>query len=86
MKTIELSTASQPLSAYAQEFGEEEELVILTANQQPIAVILPLKQFDLETLTLSLNPEFIALIEIAHQEFKAGKKLSLEAMKQAVLP
>jgi PHD/YefM family antitoxin component YafN of YafNO toxin-antitoxin module len=86
MKTIELSTASRPLSAYAREFGEEEELVILTANQQPIAVILPLKQFDTETLALSLNPEFIALIEHARQEFKAGKKLSLEAMKQAVLP
>ena len=86
MKTIELSTASRPLSAYAHEFGEEEELVILTANQQPIAVILPLKQFDTETLALSLNPEFIALIEHARQELKTGKKLSLEAMKQAVLP
>lgn len=86
MKTIELSTASQPLSAYANEIGEEEELVILTANQQPIAVILPLKQFDVETLALNLNPEFIALIEKARKEFKTGKKLSLEAMKQAVLP
>jgi PHD/YefM family antitoxin component YafN of YafNO toxin-antitoxin module len=80
MKTIEISTASQPLSAYAQEFGEEEELVILTANQQPIAVILPLKQFDAETLALSFSPEFTTLIEQARQEFKAGKTLSLEAM------
>lgn len=86
MKTIELSTASQPLSAYTDEISEEEELVILTANQQPIAVILPLKQFDAETLALNLNPEFIALIEKARKEFKTGKKLSLEAMKQAVLP
>jgi len=86
MKTIELSTASRPLSAYAQEFGEEGEPVILTANQQPIAVILSLKQFDPEALALSLSPEFIALIEQARQEFKVGKKLSLEAIRQAVLP
>ncbi len=80
MKTIEILTASRPLSAYAQEFGEEDELVILTANQQPIAVILPLKQFDPETLALSFSPEFIGLIEQARQEFKAGKTFSLEAM------
>ena len=86
MKTIELSTASRPLSTYAHEFGEGEEPVLLTANQQPIAVLLPLKQFDAETLALSLSPEFIALIEQARQEIKAGKKVSLEAMKQAVLP
>jgi PHD/YefM family antitoxin component YafN of YafNO toxin-antitoxin module len=85
MKTIELSTASRPLSAYAHEFGEEEELVILTANQQPIAVILPLKQFDPESLALSLSSEFIALIEQARQEFNVGKKLSLEEIRQAVL-
>jgi PHD/YefM family antitoxin component YafN of YafNO toxin-antitoxin module len=68
MKTIELSTASRPLSAYAHEFGEEGEPVILTANQQPIAVILSLKQFDPETLALSLSQEFIALIEQTRQE------------------
>ncbi len=45
-----------------------------------------LKQFDPETLALSLSPEFIALIEHARQEFKAGKTLSLEAMRKAVLP
>ena len=86
MKTIELSTAARPFSAYADEFSAEEEPVILTAHEQPIAVLLPLKQFDPETLALSLSPEFIALIEQARQEFKAGKTVSLEEMKQAVLP
>ncbi|OCR00398.1 hypothetical protein BCD67_12860 [Oscillatoriales cyanobacterium USR001] len=84
MKTIELSTASQPLSAYAEELTGET--VILTLNGKAIAAVVSLKEGDRESLSLSMNPEFAEIIEKAREEFKVGKKLSLEEMKREVLP
>ncbi|MBD2778781.1 hypothetical protein [Iningainema tapete] len=83
MKTIELSTASQSLSAYAQEF--DDEMIVLTMHGKAIAAVVSLKELDPESLSLSMNPEFMAIIQKARQEFKAGKKLSLEEMKREVL-
>jgi hypothetical protein len=83
MKTIELSTALKPFLEYAPEFGVQP--VVLTLNQQPMAVVVSLKQTDTEPFALSMNPEFIEIIEKARGEFRAGKKLSLEEMKQEVL-
>lgn len=83
MKTIELSTASMPFSAYAEEFVNEE--VILTLNGQVIAVVIALKDLDPESLLLSTNPVFMAIIQQAREEFKTGKTVSLEEMKREML-
>lgn len=83
MKTIELSTASQPFSAYAAEFVDQE--VILTLNGQVIAVAIALKDLDTESLSLSMNPAFITIIQQAREEFKRGKTVSLEDMKREML-
>lgn len=83
MRTIEISTASRPLSAYADELGEET--IVLTSNDEPIVAIVSLKNVDRESLALSLNPEFMAIIEQARAECRAGKTLSLEEMKRTVL-
>lgn len=74
MKTIELSTASKPLSAYAEEF--DDETVVLTLNGKAIAVVTAIKDIE---------PEFLAIIQNAREEFKAGKNLSLEEMKREIL-
>ena len=83
MRKIELSEASKPLSDYAEALNEE--ILVLTSNQQPIAALISLKDVDPESLALSTNPEFMAIIEAAREEFRAGKKLSLEEMKREVL-
>jgi len=83
MKTIELSTALKPLSEYAKEFGDD--IIVLTSHRRPIAAIISLRKVDRESKSLSTNPEFMAIIEKARKEFKSGKKISLEEMKQAVL-
>jgi PHD/YefM family antitoxin component YafN of YafNO toxin-antitoxin module len=83
MKTIELSTAYQPFSAYAEEFVDEE--VILTLNGRVIAVVIALKDLDSESLSLSTNPVFMAIIQQAREEFKVGKTVSLEEMKREML-
>jgi PHD/YefM family antitoxin component YafN of YafNO toxin-antitoxin module len=82
MKTIELTTATRPLSEYAREL--EDEVVVLTSHQEPVAALISLKGIDKESLILSTDPEFIAIIERARAEFAAGKKLTLDEMKQSL--
>ena len=61
MKTIEIEKANSPLSEYAGE-AIKEPLIIVTKGK-PMAAIVPLENADLETVSLSTNPDFIALIE-----------------------
>ena len=82
MKTIEISTAKRPLSDYAKEI--DEDIIVLTSDDKPVAAIVSLKNVDPESLSLSTNPEFLEIIERAREEFKSGKKLSLEEMQQEV--
>lgn len=84
MKTIKLSRASRPLADYARELGED--IVVVTERNKPIAAVVPLKHVDSESLAMSTHPEFLDLIMRARREFAAGKTLSLEEMKKAVLP
>lgn len=84
MKTIELTTASKPLAEYADEFGAE--VVLLTSNHEPVAAVISLKNIDRESLALSTNPEFIAIVEQARREVATGRRLSVEEIRQAVLP
>jgi antitoxin (DNA-binding transcriptional repressor) of toxin-antitoxin stability system len=83
MKTIEISTASKPLAHYAR--AVSDEIIVLTDNDKPIAAIVSLDNVDRESLSLSTNPQFMAIIKKAEEEFKAGKTLTLEEMKRAVL-
>ncbi|MBI4280278.1 MAG: hypothetical protein HY660_17640 [Armatimonadetes bacterium] len=84
MKKIKLSSAVRPLADYAADF--HDEIVVLTERNRAIAAIVPLKNVDRESLALSQHPEFLQLIAQSRAEFAAGRKLSLEEMKRAVLP
>ena len=82
MKTIALSAASRPLAAYASEL--DDEVVLLTQRNRPVAAIVPLRNVDRESLALSTHPGFLALIERSRREVAAGKTLSFEEMQAAV--
>jgi|RhiMethySRZTD1v2_1073278.scaffolds.fasta_scaffold1293375_2 PHD/YefM family antitoxin component YafN of YafNO toxin-antitoxin module len=84
MKSIELSSATRSLAEYADEIGDE--IVVLTADSKPVAAIISLKHIDAEALALSTNSEFMKIIEQARSEIAAGHTVSLDEMKQAVLP
>lgn len=83
MKMLKLSSASGPLSKYVSQLGQE--LLVLTDRNKPVAAIVPLDKVDRETLALSAHPEFLELIAQARGEFAAGKTVSFEAMKRAVM-
>ncbi len=83
MKTIELSEATKPLSDYAEAL--DDDIIVLTADKKPIAALVSLKHMDRGSVALSTNPEFMAIMEAAREEFRAGRKLSLEEMKRDLL-
>ena len=82
MKTIELSTASKPLSEYADDL--DNELIVLLSHNKPVAAIVSLKDVDLESLSLSTNPDFYEIIARSRQEFAEGKTISFDEMKREV--
>lgn len=84
MKRINLSSADRPLADYAADL--RDEIVLLTERNRAVAAIVPLKNVDRESLALSHHPEFLALIAQSRAEFAAGRKLSLDEMRHAVLP
>lgn len=84
MKTISLTSADRPLAQYAAEL--RDEIVLLTKRNRPVAAIVPLKNVDRESLALSQHPEFLELIARSRADFAAGRTLSLEEMRRAVLP
>ncbi len=84
MKKINLSSADRSLADYAADL--RGEIVLLTKRNRAVAAIVPLKNVDRESLTLSHHPEFLELIARSRAEFAAGRKLSLAEMRRAVLP
>lgn len=63
----------------------DNDILVLTANHEPVAFLVPATEVDREELALSLSPDFMAIINKARTEMKTGKKLSLDDMKKAVL-
>src|SRR6266478_5544603 len=61
MNTIESDRATQSLGQAAREAAGEA--VVVTEHGKPVAVLLPLENTDLETVSLSSNPRFLKLIE-----------------------
>jgi prevent-host-death family protein len=82
MKTLALSTASRPLAEYANELNDE--VILLTKRNRPVAAIVPLRNVDRETLALSTHPGFLALIERSRRQVAAGKTLSFAEMRAAL--
>jgi PHD/YefM family antitoxin component YafN of YafNO toxin-antitoxin module len=80
MKTIEITTASKSLAEYTSDL--ENDFVLLTSNNKPVAAIVSLRNIDPESLALSTNQEFLAIIEQARRECAEGKKSSLGSIKE----
>jgi len=82
MKKITLSRASRSLAQFTTEL--EDEIVVVTEGNRPLAALVPLKNVDRESLSLSTHPEFMKLIKRARRDFALGKVVSLEEMRSRV--
>ena len=80
MKRLEMDQATAPLAEYARDVHKEP--VILTVGGKPVAALVPIENADLETVTLSTHPQFLALIERSRTRQKAEGGISAEEMRR----
>ncbi len=78
MKTIEMNEAKATLAEYVKEAANEP--VIVTEKGKPIAALVPVDNADMETIALSNNPEFIAIIERSRRRQKVEGGISSKEM------
>lgn len=80
MKTVEMAKATASLAEYAREVGKEP--IIVTVKGKPTAALVSIENADVETVTLSTNPQFIALIERSRARQKAEGGISSAEMRR----
>ena len=80
MKTLEMAGATSRLQSYARQASHEP--LILTEDGKPIAALLPIENADVETVTLSMNPQFIALIERSRVRQESQGGISSQEMRR----
>jgi prevent-host-death family protein len=80
MKTVEISKATLLLSDYTKEI--EKGPVVVTKAGKPVAVLVGIPNADVETVSLSDNPRFVALIERSRARQKSEGGISSEEMRR----
>jgi PHD/YefM family antitoxin component YafN of YafNO toxin-antitoxin module len=80
MKTLECSEANLPLVNYAKKLKNKP--VIITQKGKPLAALISLINADMETVSLSNSPKFIALIERSRLRQKKEGGISIQEMRR----
>lgn len=80
MKTVDFAKAILPLSDYTKKIKKEP--VIITKKGKPVAALVSIINADIETVSLSSNPKFIALIERSRAKQKAAGGISSDEMRR----
>jgi len=80
MRTIETTSATGSLVEYARDLNGEP--IILTDRGKPIAALLPIENADMETISLSANPKFLAIIERSRARQEAEGGISSDEMRR----
>lgn len=72
--------ATETLATYAAEVAQEP--VIITVAGKPVAALVAIENADLETVSLSTNPDFLALIERSRAHHQAEGGLSSAELRR----
>jgi len=74
MRKIEISEIASLLENY----DKNELPLILTSNGQPVAALFPVEDVDMETLSISMNPKFIKILDESRRSQKEEGRIFLE--------
>lgn len=84
LKKVEVADANESLATYVREAGSAP--VVVTEDGQPVAALVLLENTDLETVSLSTDPEFLALIQASRaRHFQEGGLSSAEMRRRLSL-
>jgi antitoxin (DNA-binding transcriptional repressor) of toxin-antitoxin stability system len=79
MKVVEKKKATKTLAAYTEKINGP---VVVTDAGKPVAVLVPIENADLETISLSTNPKFIELIERSRARVRKEGGISSKEMRR----
>jgi hypothetical protein len=83
MKTLDVAEAKGSLASHARKLRGRP--VIVTEKGKPLMVLLPVEDgADVESVSLSMNPEFVAMIERSRALYAAGEGLTPREMRRLV--
>ncbi|HEY7491555.1 MAG TPA: hypothetical protein VIH59_10665 [Candidatus Tectomicrobia bacterium] len=80
MKRIELTEATRPLAEYVKEMDGQSVMIIYKGVA--LAALVPMGNADYETVSLSTNPEFMAMLDRSRARGRKEGGMSTEAMRQ----
>jgi antitoxin (DNA-binding transcriptional repressor) of toxin-antitoxin stability system len=80
MRTVEMTQATATLAEYTRQVAVEP--TIITASGKPVAALVAIENTDLETVFLSTNPQFLAIIERSRARQQAEGGISSKEMRQ----
>ena len=80
MKTIGLTEATKPLADYVKEMGGMS--IMIMYKGVALAALVPMDNADYETVSLSTNPEFIAILERSRARGREEGGFSTEEMRK----
>jgi prevent-host-death family protein len=80
MRTVDIAEATGSLSEYARQVRSGP--VVVTRRGKPVAVVVAVRGVDVETLSLSTNASFMALIERSRASYRANGGLSLDQVRR----
>lgn len=78
--TIDITEANHPLSEYIQHI--ETEPTVVMRDGKPVAVLVSIDDVDIESLSLSTNPQFVAIIEQARATHKPGTGMNSDDVRK----
>ena len=80
MKVVEISKATTSLGDYARRLRKRP--VVVTRKGKPVAALVPIENADLETISLSTNPKFLAIIEHSRRRARTEGEISEKEMRR----
>jgi prevent-host-death family protein len=79
VRTLDITEATQPLSEYARQVDTGP--IVVTVQGRPIVAVIAIENADLETMSLSTNPQFLALIQRSRVRQESEGGISSDEMR-----
>ncbi len=80
MKKVALGNATASLAEYARQIDDGPLLV--TERGKPLAALVSVRDADAESLALSMNPKFLAILERSRQRHETEGGISPDEMRR----